>query len=593
MLDAGEGGAIDKLDGAGKAAEFTGLKGDAITGVGVGGTLENQLAVDNSSSADKGDIYLANASHVGIYAPDGTQLGELNGEVEGPWGKPCGVAVDSSGDVYVGLWPEHVNKYKAPAKGPISNTDYVASLGGLPEICNVAVDAAGTVDTNTYPNGPVTRFAPGQFGQPQAQGSTVDATGGSLAADLVGDALYVDEANQIAAYDQTATRIDAFASLGGSVGVAVDGASNTIYVSDPAKEHAVDVFSPAVLPDVSALSPTGLKTTSATLAGTVNPDGVAITACEFSYGTLPVLLNLTAGCSSNPGAGSAPVSVSTGIEGLNPNETYYFQLAAANANGQSADTGQFTTPAAPPIVDDRGTSASSVERRNALLGGAKVNSQNSPTTCYFEFGTTTAYERTTHPTEIGPGMESVVAPVVSVVQLQPGTTYHYALVATNQAGTVTGEDHTFTTASVLAPQVGSTAIGDLAPGAATVSGSVIPDGLATTYEIDLGTDTRYGTSTSGEVLGASQAVSMTLLYLLPSTTYHYRIVATNEDGTATSGDQTFTTPAYPILLPQVLPQVTQPAIAFPAEEKTSKVKSKPKAKKKTKKRKKAKYKKKK
>jgi hypothetical protein len=145
-------------------------------------------------------------------------------------------------------------------------------------------------------------------------------------------------------------------------------------------------------------------------------------------------------------------------------------------------------------------------------------------------------------------------------------------------------------AQVSPPAIANVGVSEVEPGSATVFGTVTSGGLATRYEIDLGTDTTYGTSSAGEVLGESQAVSMTLLYLKPTVTYHYRIVASNEDETVSSGDRTFTTPAYPILLPPVLPQIASPAIAFPAEETTSKRSSKRKpAKRKAKKHKKRKH----
>jgi hypothetical protein len=114
--------------------KFGGLPGEppVIEAVGGAGGAENEVAVDNSSQATKGDVYVANGGHVGIYASTGVLLGELNGNVESevpgaPWGEPCGVAVDLSGSVYVGLSPEHVSKY-TPGVGenPVVNKDYVA-----------------------------------------------------------------------------------------------------------------------------------------------------------------------------------------------------------------------------------------------------------------------------------------------------------------------------------------------------------------------------------------------------------------------------------------------------------------------------------
>jgi hypothetical protein len=71
---------------------------------------------------------------------------------------------------------------------------------------------------------------------------------------------------------------------------------------------------------------------------------------------------------------------------------------------------------------------------------------------YFEYGPTTEYGSTT-PTDpdaagIGKG-SSPVAVSTETEPLEPNTTYHYRLVASNPAGTVKGEDHTFTTGAVI------------------------------------------------------------------------------------------------------------------------------------------------
>ncbi len=105
-----------------------------------------------------------------------------------------------------------------------------------------------------------------------------------------------------------------------------------------------------------------------------------------------------------------------------------------------------------------------------------------------------------------------------------------------------------------------------------MSGAIGPEGLETSYELDLGTDTTYGTSIFGKAGGGAEnvGVSVNLQDLAPGTTYHYRFVAINSDGRAYGADQTFTTPAYahPLVLPPVLALLPTPAIAFPTETQT-------------------------
>jgi uncharacterized repeat protein (TIGR01451 family) len=84
-------------------------------------------------------------------------------------------------------------------------------------------------------------------------------------------------------------------------------------------------------------------------------------------------------------------------------------------------------------------------------------------------------------------------------------------------------------------------------GSATVSGTVNPDGLTTTYHFDYGTSTNYGSQApappdpSAGSGTTAQTESTALTGLSQNTLYHYRIQATNQLGTSYGADQTFTT----------------------------------------------------
>lgn len=99
--------------------------------------------------------------------------------------------------------------------------------------------------------------------------------------------------------------------------------------------------------------------------------------------------------------------------------------------------------------------ANRVAANSATLNGTVLPSQEG-TTYYFQYGTSTGYGSQT-PTE-GPitGNQSKPKDVsADVGGLQPQTTYHYRLVATNAAGTSFGSDMTFTTAAGAAPPQGN------------------------------------------------------------------------------------------------------------------------------------------
>ena len=101
---------------------------------------------------------------------------------------------------------------------------------------------------------------------------------------------------------------------------------------------------------------------------------------------------------------------------------------------------------------------------------------------------------------------------------------------------------------------------------ATVSGSVTPNGEATTFGFDYGITTVYGAQAPAppdpNVGSASSAepVWATLAGLAANTTYHFRIVATSAGGTSYGGDQTFTTlPNPPTVVAGAASAATQTA----------------------------------
>jgi subtilisin family serine protease len=85
---------------------------------------------------------------------------------------------------------------------------------------------------------------------------------------------------------------------------------------------------------------------------------------------------------------------------------------------------------------------------------------------------------------------------------------------------------------------------NVTPTAATLNGTVNPNGLSTTYYFQWGTTASYGNSTSSQSAGSGTSpivVSANLSSLTMSSIYHYRLVGTNSSGTIYGSDMTFTT----------------------------------------------------
>ena len=308
---------------------------------------------------------------------------------------------------------------------------------------------------------------------------------------------------------------------------------------------------PADPPTVTTGSATSVTATSATLNGTVNPNG-ASTTYYFQYGTTTSYGSTT--LSTSAGSGTGSVSVSVDISGLTSNATYHYRLVATNSAGTSyGSDNEFTADVSPKPEVTTG-SASSVTASSATLNGT-VNPNGASTTYYFQYGTTTSYGSSTTSTSAGSGSSSVSA-IGPVSGLICSTTYHYRLVATNSAGTSYGSDKIFTTSDCPAdpPTVTTGSASSVTASSATLNGTVNPNGASTTYYFQYGTTTSYGSSTTSTSAGSgSSSVSAIgpVSGLICSTAYHYRLVATNSAGTSYGSDKTFTTSDCPAEKPIV------------------------------------------
>lgn len=270
------------------------------------------------------------------------------------------------------------------------------------------------------------------------------------------DGVAVDSGNgEIYAWEGTEVgtsqgRIDQFSASGAFLGamsgpegdiatansVSVDPESHYVYVANQAS-NGVAVFGPdLVIPDVAVTEPPlKLTPTGVTLRGTVNPENGGEASCEFEYGTTTGY-GQRAKCQSTIANGNSPLPVeSEPITGLTPDTTYHYRLDAANSNkvtntGEGAeDLGEFHTPGA--AANQQGSAKVSAE---AATLEARIEPNGSPTTYYFQYGTSTSY-----------GAEAPAAPgaaigsghgTVEVEQriggLQPNTIYHYRVVAVSE-----------------------------------------------------------------------------------------------------------------------------------------------------------------
>jgi hypothetical protein len=195
----------------------------------------------------------------------------------------------------------------------------------------------------------------------------------------------------------------------------------------------------------------------------------------------------------------------------------------------------------PPTVSTGG--ASSVEPQAATLHGT-VNPNTVDARYHFEYWSTGSPVSTPEG-DAGSGNTGVEESAF-IGGLQPGTTYHYRLVATSAIGTGSGGEQAFTTPGPVEAATG-TASG-VTEVQATLTGTVNPRGYDAKYYFQYGETTGYGSATAlsdaGENNG-SVPVSALIIGLHPGTTYHYRLVATSGGITREGADQTLRTGILP------------------------------------------------
>jgi hypothetical protein len=206
-------------------------------------------------------------------------------------------------------------------------------------------------------------------------------------------------------------------------------------------------------------------------------------------------------------------------------------------------------------------SANSVSDTAETLTGM-VNPNGNQTGYVFQYGVTNAYGLSSSSHSAGGGTRAVKA-AATVRGLTPGTVYHYRIAALNKAGGTFGRDRMFKTSGHPPADVVTGPPVNVKKEAATVTGSITPNGAGTTWAVQYGTSTAYGYQTFSQAAGngtTAVPVSATLTGLAPALLFHYRLVAYHGGITSYGADQTFFT--EPIRRPKPrLTATTKPGVA--------------------------------
>ncbi|HOY30518.1 MAG TPA: hypothetical protein PKW80_01440 [Bacteroidales bacterium] len=274
-------------------------------------------------------------------------------------------------------------------------------------------------------------------------------------------------------------------------------------------------------PTVSVQAASGISSSSATLSGIVNANGL-FTTVSFEWGLTGIYGNtVTAAQSPVTGADNTPVSAV--LSGLQYHTTYHFRIKAANAvNITYSDDMTFTTEITAPSITTN--EVTSVLSSSAVCGGNVINDGGSAVTargvCW---STNPGPTLSNYYTTNGSGTGSFTS---NLTGLSLGTTYYVRAYATNALTTAYGNERSFTT--VVIPTVTTSACSDIKGISARAGGSMASNGGAaiTAYGLCWSTSPNPTTANS-----TNTSFSDPMTGLSANTVYYVRAYATNVVGT--------------------------------------------------------------
>jgi uncharacterized protein (TIGR02145 family) len=303
----------------------------------------------------------------------------------------------------------------------------------------------------------------------------------------------------------------------------------------------------AFVPDLATTAVSSITATSAISGGNITSDkGLAVTARGICWSTSPSPTIAHDTTLSGSGTGSFV----SNIKGLTPNTKYYIRAYATNSQGTGyGDEKTITTEnVTPPVAAS--VDATSISATSATLNGS-VNANGTATTITFEYGTTTFYGTSIDATPVTATGITPVSALAIATGLTPNTLYHFRVKAVSVAGTVYGDDLTFTTLTL--PSATTMTAQYVFPTSATLTGYVNANGNTTSIKFEYGKTTSYGSILLGipdNANGTTDVPSrVDLTGLTKSTNYHFRIIAENRAGITYGEDKTFTTPENDPVIP--------------------------------------------
>jgi DNA-binding beta-propeller fold protein YncE len=485
--------------------------------------------------------------------------------------EPNGVAVDSHGDVYIANYKARAITVYDPAGAKVG--EVAQTLIEHPAF--LAIGAPGVLYVGNYGGGVAKIEVNGSFAVeheemlPVRSGGPSEPEGRAVAVDSEGNVL-VDEGSRIVVYSSAGAITEEFGTgeFEESRGVAVNDETHNAYVTNPAATD-LEAFAPASEGAAWVTgSVTAVGVTSATLNGTVNPEGHTVSACEFEYGTTSSYGH-SAPCKQSAveiGEGTTPKPVSAELAALEPGTTYHYRITGTNTKGPGHGGEQtFTTMVAVHGVKTEGPIHIGITE--ATVQGT-IEPDGSEIEYYFEYGTTTASSTKSATATVTGAPDEKKTVTATLKGLTGGEEYHYKLVAKNElyAQLVAGAEERFTTLQPIAA-IETGGASEVSATSAKLNGAFTaneekPEYEETEYYFEYATGPLDGAGSHTQALTISRAeveahpgapfpvsASVTGLPVEPgATAYHYRLVTHDALGASYGGEETFTTrPVFSLL----------------------------------------------
>jgi hypothetical protein len=194
-------------------------------------------------------------------------------------------------------------------------------------------------------------------------------------------------------------------------------------------------------PAVSTGSPQAVGTTTATLTGTVDPEGTA-RDYRFEYGTTIAYDTFTD--PQTTGDGTEPETVQAALQGLTASTTYHYRLVAGGVEGADRTFTTAPAPTPPQISRLRAVDRTATSARLTAL----VDPNRAATAYHVEWGHSTSFGNRT-PDQSLPAGNGGVPVSIALTGLPAYRRVYWRVVAENSAGVKISGRTSFTTARAL------------------------------------------------------------------------------------------------------------------------------------------------